>query len=306
MARRNPIHDTDTVVLGSAYGQGRTATADLVTALERSLDGRKLALPSLPEVALKIRSALADDDVSVNEIVRLLGADPALAARVLRTANSAMFYRGTRPITTMTAAVYQLGQKMIRNVAMSFAAQQVFGAYRNRSIHALVSDVWLHSVRVAVLAHMLARVRTTLDHDEAFLAGLLHEVGRLHILVNIDAAAGLGPKDAAFEAVVAEFHPRLGRAIIEAWELPEELAVAVGEHERGSLAAPEPPTLTAVLAAANYLAEHAEHAEAAGGDADAFERIPDLGSLAVDRSTFDWLIRASDVDVRMLMMAFGL
>jgi hypothetical protein len=92
---------TDTVVLGSDYGEARVLTTALVEELSRSVVERRLELPSLPEVALKIRKAIADENVSASEIVRLLGADPALAARILKTANSAMFYRGNRPITNL-------------------------------------------------------------------------------------------------------------------------------------------------------------------------------------------------------------
>ncbi|HUQ51732.1 MAG TPA: HDOD domain-containing protein, partial [Gammaproteobacteria bacterium] len=160
---------TDTVVLGSGYGDARALTAALVAKLERSLGEGRLELPSLPEVAMKIRRALADDNVSVTEIARLLGSDPALAARTLRIANSAMFYRGSRPITSLNGAVSQLGYKMVRNVAMSFAAQQVFIGYNSRQLRDLVSAVWRHSVHAAVISHMLARVRAKLNADEAFL-----------------------------------------------------------------------------------------------------------------------------------------
>ena len=299
---KQQLEETDTVVLGSGYRGARAATVALVDRLERSLTGGALELPSLPEVALKIRSALADENVSIGEIARLLGTDPALAAKTLRVANSAMFYRGTRPITNLKDAVSQLGQKMVRNVALSFAAQQVFIGYGHRGLHDLVGAVWRHSVHVAVVAHMLARVRTRLNADEAFLAGLLHEVGKLYILMRAkdDADAILG--DAGFHSALAAWHPRVGRAVIESWELSPELATAVGEHLSVSLAAPDPPTMSAVVAVANYLVEHSE---AACADAEFHSKVPSFGSLSMDKSTFDWLIRAADVDVRLLTIAFG-
>jgi HD-like signal output (HDOD) protein len=88
--------------------------AALVAELERSLAANTLELPSLPEVALKVRKALADESVSSAEIARLLGTDPALAARVLKTANSALFYRGSKPITSLQNAFARLGQRMVR------------------------------------------------------------------------------------------------------------------------------------------------------------------------------------------------
>jgi HD-like signal output (HDOD) protein len=299
---KQQLRETDTVVLGPDYNDARALTGALVEKLEHSLAGGALELPSLPEVALKIRRALADDNVSVSEIARLLGSDPALAARTLRIANSAMFYRGSRPITSLNGAVSQLGYKMVRNVALSFAAQQVFIGYGSRSLRDLVSGIWRHSVHAAVISHMLARVCTKLNADEAFLAGLLHEVGKLYIVMRAkDNVEALG-SDPGFQSVLAAWHPRLGRAVIEAWELPSQLAAAVGDHESCSLEAADPPTMTAVVAVANYLVEHSE---AACADADFHAKVPNLGALALDKPTFDWLIRAADVDVRLLTIAFG-
>ena len=161
---------------------------------------------------------MADDNVSVGEIARLLGTDPALAARTLRVANSAMFYRGSRPITSLNGAVSQLGYKMVRNVALSFAAQQVFIGYGSRPLRDLVSAVWRHSVHAAVVAHMLARVRTKFNADEAFLAGLLHEVGKLYILMRAKDDEPLASR--GFQSVLAAWHPRIGRAVIEAGSCP--------------------------------------------------------------------------------------
>jgi HD-like signal output (HDOD) protein len=302
-AVKHQVQESDTVILGSGYDEARASTVALVAELEQSLSGHgQLELPSLPEVALKIRRALADDDISVSEIARLLGSDPALAARTLRIANSAMFYRGSRPITSLKDAVSQLGYKMVRNVALSFAAQQVFIGYGSRPLRELVSGVWRHSVHAAVVAHMLARVRTKLNADEAFLAGLLHEVGKLYIFMRAKDRVELLASDAGFQSVLAAWHPRVGRAVIEAWELSPELATAVGDHESCSLAAPDPPTMTSVVAVANYLVEHTETACA---DADFHAKAPSLGSLSLDKPTFDWLIRAADVDVRLLTIAFG-
>jgi HD-like signal output (HDOD) protein len=301
-AVKHQPQEADTVILGSGYSDARALTAALVQKLEQSLAGGPLELPSLPEVAMKIRRALADDNVSVSEIARLLGSDPALAARTLRIANSAMFYRGSRPITSLNGAVSQLGYKMVRNVAMSFAAQQVFIGYGSRPLRDLVSAVWRHSVHAAVIAHMLARVRAKLNADEAFLAGLLHEVGKLYILMHARDTVEALASDPGFQSVLMAWHPRVGRAVIEAWSLSPELAAAVGDHETCSLEAPDPPTMTAVVAVSNYLVEHSE---AACADADFHAKAPSFGSLSLDKPTFDWLIRAADVDVRLLTIAFG-
>jgi HD-like signal output (HDOD) protein len=162
--------------------------------------------------------------------------------------------------------------------------------------------VWRHSVHTAVIAHMLARVRTKLNSDEAFLAGLLHELGKLYILMHAKENVDLLASDPGFQSVLAAWHPRLGRAVMEAWELSPELAAAVGDHESCSLTAPDPPTMTAVVAVANYLVEHSDEA---CGDSQFHSKAPDFGGLSLDKATFDWLIRAADVDVRLLSISFG-
>ena len=237
------MQGTDTVILGDGYEEARAMGADLVAELERSLASSRLELPSLPEVALKIREALADDDVSMEEIARLIGSDPALAARTLRLANSALFYRGTKPIASLYVAVSRLGHRMVRNVALSFAAQQVFIGYGSRELRSYVTEIWQHSVHVAALAHMLARVRTKIEPAEAFLGGLLHEVGKLYILMRTKEHKEVLESAAAYQSVLADWHPRIGKAVIEAWALSADLADAVGEHQSCGLNAPDPPDL---------------------------------------------------------------
>lgn len=293
---------SDTVILGEEFGKAQVLVAELVADLEQSLAANRLELPSLPEVALKVRKALADESVSSTEIARLLGTDPALAARVLKTANSALFYRGTKPITSLHNAVARLGQRMVRNVALSYAAQQVFIGYGSAHLRAYLLAIWQHSVHVAALAHMLARIRTQSNADDAFLAGLLHEIGKLYILMRAKDNAEMLSSTAEFQSVLVTWHPRVGSAVLEAWELAPELVAAVRDHETCELAAASPPTLTQIAAVANYLAEHSPDAMAN----DAFhEQAPSFGSLAMDKATFDWLLRAGDVDIRLLMMTFG-
>jgi HD-like signal output (HDOD) protein len=299
---RQATNADDTVRLSADFGEARASSAALVEELDRSHQQGELKLPSLPEVALKIRQALADEDVSIGEIARLIGTDPALAARILKTANSALFYRGSKPITSVHGAVSQLGHRMVRNVALSFAAQQVFIGYGSQQLRNYLTGIWQHSVHAAALAHMLARVRTQINPDEAFLAGLLHEVGKLYILMRARDHTALLEAEEAFQSVLSAWHPRIGRAVIQAWELPDALAAAVGDHQSCALEAPDPPTLTDVVAVANYLAEHSA---IAFEDEHFYDKAPSFGSLSMDKPTFDWLLRAGDVDIRLLALAFG-
>jgi len=289
---------TDTVVLDGRYAESRAAVLSLIAELERSVESKDLKLPSLPDVVLKIRDRLVDENVTLGEIVQLVGSDPALSARLMQIANSALFFRGNGRVTTLHAAVTRLGYRMVRNVALSLAAQQIFIGYETRAIHGPLSAVWKHSVHVAALAHRLARFKTDLNPEEAFLAGLLHEVGKLYILMQCKDRPELVESE-AFQGVVAAWHGRVGRLVIETWGLAPELAAAVAGHEAERLEVAEPVTMTALVAVANFLAEHVCLGDASLAD------CPPLGALSLDEETFGWLLRAGDVDIRMLMLAFG-
>lgn len=293
------MQDTDTVVLDGRCAESRDEALSLMAELERSVASKELKLPSLPDVVLRIRDQLADENVPLGEIVELVGTDPALSARLMQTANSALFFRGNGPVTTLHMAVARLGFRMVRNVALSLAAQQIFIGYETRAIHEPLSIVWKHSVHVAALAHRLARLKTDVNPEEAFLAGLLHEVGNLYILMQCKDRPELVASE-AFQGVVAQWHGRVGQVVIETWGLAPELAAAVAGHETEPLAVAEPVTMTALVAVANFLAEHV-----AARDGASLADCPPLGALTLDEDTFGWLLKAGDVDIKMLMLAFG-
>jgi HD-like signal output (HDOD) protein len=128
----------------------------------------------------------------------------------------------------------------------------------------------------------------------------LHEVGKLYILMRAKDHPALLGSD-AFQSVLADWHTRIGRLVIEAWDLPADLAAAVGEHEHRGLEAVAPAALTDVVAVANFLAE----ASANGRIDGLYDRCPDFGALSLEQPTFDWLLRAGKVDIHLLTVAFG-
>ena len=291
-----------TIVQSVEYNEARAISAALVADLDRSLADNDLKLPSLPEVALKIRNALANEDVSVAEISRLIGSDPALAARIVKIANSALFYRGSKPITSVSAAVSQLGHRMVRNVALSYASQQVFIGYGSQSVREFLASIWQHSVHTrCARAHARACAHEAQSRRRVPRGAAARGREALH------PDAGQGQDRAARERGRV---PGSGRRMASAPRARRDrlLGAARGPRHRGRrasnlpLEAPEPPRLTDVVAVANYLAENSE---AACADEHYFDKAPSLGSLAMDKPTFDWLIRAGDVDVRLLMIAFG-
>lgn len=294
---------SDTVILGERHQAMRGAATAFVTELESTLTGDSVELPSLPEVALRIRQALATKDVGIDHVVDIVGTDPALAARLLKVANCALFHRGTKPINDLQTAVMRLGLQMVRNVSISLAAQQVFIGYASEEIRPHIQEVWGHSVQVATLAHLLATRSKVVPPDEAFLAGLVHEIGRLYILMRARDHADLFEDESAFEAIVAQWQSRIGARIASEWAFPDELVAAVGDHDSCDLACGPDASVTNVVAVANYLAERITEC---GDEDEIIDGLADLGSLTPDHDTLAWMLRVSSNEIRALQSAMDI
>lgn len=295
------MSNTDTVILTNDYTRARAAAHAFVDELQATLKDDGIELPSLPEIALRIRKALADESFDIDRLTQLLGSDPALAARLLKTANCALFRRGDNPVKDLRTAVTRLGYSMVRNVSLSLAAQQVFVGYAAKPIRSYLKEIWEHSIQVAMLGYLLARYTDAVESDEAFLAGLLHEVGKLYILIRAKDHPELLSNEAAFKGILADWQPQMGRAITSAWGFSEELTDAIGGHESCSLLCRSPASLTEVLAVANFLAVRIGISK----NDEAIADLPNFGSLNLDKQTLAWIIAVSADEVQALQQAFG-
>ncbi|MCK9531675.1 MAG: HDOD domain-containing protein [Gammaproteobacteria bacterium] len=198
----------------------------LIAALEADIAANRLILPTLPEIALAVRRTAERPDVSFSEIAAVIARDPGLSARLLKVANSAVM-RGNRPIEDIRGAVQRLGLRLVRSLVNSLAIIQSFsfgGEPMRRRLKA-ISD---HSIDVAALSHAIAAESTRLSPDQALLAGLVHDIGKLPLLRR---AEGLGPGKPLNRELCVRTHPWLGAKVLEAWKFSPELVAVAAEHE---------------------------------------------------------------------------
>ena len=290
---------TDTVILGSDYSRIRAQAANFAAELEACLTADEIDLPSLPDVVLKIREALARDDVDLNRIAELAGADPALAARLMKIANSALFSRSNVPPGSLHEAIVRLGSRTVRNTAIALAAQQVFIGYSSGSVRTEVGRVWRHSVYVAALSHLLLTLkRTEIPPEDGFLAGLLHEVGTLFILLRSKDQEALWSEANALAAVIQAWQARIGAKIVKQWEFSPALIEAVREQDSRDLTCTLPITLADVVCVANYLADASEETY----DLETLlAELPDLGAFSLDQESLTFALETAREEVDMLL-----
>jgi len=213
-------------------------------------------LPPLPIVVTKVLRMLDDPDLNMRHLCRVLSDDAALASRILAVARSAHYGQRTLP-TTLLAAVQVMGLRDLRNVIVSIVTHSLF------KCSGLVAEaLWSHSLAVALASRILSSCLGQRDPEQAFLTGLLHDVGQM-ILLRGDRE---GYSKLAREAhqnkwQIAEKerelygfdHAQLGATLLDSWNFDAEIRAAVQVHH-GDQKDIDPKSLAALLVTADFLA----------------------------------------------------
>ena len=198
--------------------------------LELYVERNRLVLPTLPEVAERVRKSLNEADTTAAKLAKLINADPALSAKLLQVANSPL-YRGRSNIDSIQTAVARLGNKVVRALVSGFAVQSLFNKRGKSGAHKLLKQVWAHSVRVAAISHVMARRFTNLSPDHAMLAGLMPDLGPLPLLARSEKVPDLLQDIPTLLQIAASLHTQLGKLILESWRFPDTLVAVAAEHE---------------------------------------------------------------------------
>jgi len=229
-------------------------------------------LPPLPQATLDALQALRDESLGSEGCSQLIGHDPALAARVLRLANSA-FYGVAGRVTTLRDAVHLLGRRTLSSLLTAALLAKQFDVGHNPPLSS--ADFWRHAIATGYAARELAQALQA-DTELAFIAGLLHDIGRLALAAHFPAevsAALIHARQADLPMLDVEAtcldtdHLEVGRLVALHWRFPAEVAAAIAGHH-----APAP--------AAGGAASLADIVHAADAIADAHERVPTLDAAA--------------------------
>jgi HD-like signal output (HDOD) protein len=186
-----------------------------------------------------------------------VGAEPRLAARLIQTANSVAFNSSGTPVTDLRTAITRLGQRLVEGAALAFAVQQMKDEPVLRSIAKQLKELWKMSIAVASICQVVA-CRTKVKPDEAFLTGLFHGIGRLYIMAHAVGKPSALLLDLTCAETIANWHPSIGRAVLENWRVGEAMAVSVGEQSDFDREHRGEPDLTDVLIVSIILAEALE------------------------------------------------
>ena len=195
----------------------------------RYMQSDKLTLPTIPDVAQKIRIAINNDKANSNTISRVVQIDPSITARLIKISNSPL-YHGRRKIESCPEALTRLGLKNAQNIITAFSMKGVFSA-KSAFIKRQMTELWMHSSYVAAISAVFAHKTPGFDPDRAMLAGLIHDIGIVPILAHADKHQQMisQPKDLA--ETIKLLRTEIGLQIIKKWDFPADFEDVIRHSE---------------------------------------------------------------------------
>lgn len=214
---------------------GKAAEACLAPDAEASADPVDLPsleyeLPSLPNIAMEACRVADADKTDIDVLARLVVNDPPIAAKLIKAANSPVFY-GRDPVGTCQRAIVRLGLKTTRQLIVAFAIRDLFKC-NDATLERRMQALWDHSVEVAAISYTLARRLGGFDPGEAQLAGLLHDIGVVSVL-STAASRTDPPLEADWVVALAERDgTEIGQQVLAEWNFPEAIVIAARDAEQ--------------------------------------------------------------------------
>ncbi len=197
-------------------------------ALLDDLEKQKLVLPTLPEIALKVRDAVSDEDASAKQIAEVISLDPAISARMIQVANSPLL-RGSQQTDTVEQAITRMGHSLVKSMVTTMAMEQIFKA-SNPLTKKYMQSIWQESTQIASISSAMANHFTKLKADQALLAGLVHNIGALPILTRAEEIPALVQDEAIFASLLKRLSGPIGLSIMKSWNFSDEISHVATEH----------------------------------------------------------------------------
>ncbi|HVV87897.1 MAG TPA: HDOD domain-containing protein [Kofleriaceae bacterium] len=207
---------------------------EMARIIRTRIESDRLVLPAMPTAASKCLAIIKDPEFPIRRLIEALETSPLFALQVVRAASIAAL--GGQPVRSLEAAINRLGVNQLRVVLTQAAARSLFES-RDRAIAGRLSQVWQHSVAVAILARDVGAVMRVEDSEIVYLSGLLHDIGKPVVAsLLLEAESQLGKKGwitaEQWSRVVDDNHRTIGIALAERWNLDVEVVQAVRDcHE---------------------------------------------------------------------------
>jgi len=276
-------------------------TFKILEDIARDLSGSEITFPTFLDITFQVRAALKDPNLNVDQLAKLVGAEPLMSAKIIRMANSVAMNPSGREVGDVKTAIVRVGMEAVRTVSFAVAMEQLLKSKQMQPFEGISKRLWEHTSHVAALCRVLARKIAKINGDEAMFTGLVHDLGVFYLMSRAANFPELIADRAELHALLVGWHDNIGHALLSALGSPEPVLLAVQEHEteREIVAV---KTLSDVVYVANKIANRTS-----SWREPEFDEAVDTSMLDTlfDADTLKEIIEESEEEVQSLKAALG-
>lgn len=199
--------------------------------IARDLSGDEISFPTFLDITFQVRTALKDPNLNVDQLAKLVGAEPLMSTKIIRMANSVALNPSGREIADVKNGIIRVGMEAVRTVSFAVAMEQLLKSKQMQPFEGISQRLWEHTAHVAALARVLARKVAKINGDEAMFTGLVHDIGVFYLMSRAAGFPELVADKAELHSLLVGWHDNIGHALLSALGSPESVLQAVQEHE---------------------------------------------------------------------------
>jgi len=276
-------------------------------ALEKDLSSIRsdaaVTLPGVPQIVTRLQQMLSDPEVGIPQLVPVINYEPVLVGRVLQMANSAALNPTRRQITDLRTGVTRVGFDLLRSAALAYAMRQVSQAHSVKDVRAHLEGLWERSAWTAAVSFVIARKFTRVNRDIAFLAGLMHGVGKLFVLTRAAHYPFVLRDRSKYAGMLRKWHALFAKRILTGWRVHEEVINAVVQYENlNREVVGDEPDLTDILATSYLVVGHAGRMQDLSMTV---EKIAAFSRLRLDIMAVEDTLEQAREEIEDLRLAIG-
>lgn len=279
----------------------KAVTFKILEDIARDLSGKEITFPTFLDITFQVRSALKDPNLNVEQLAKLVGAEPLMSTKIIRMANSVALNPSGREIADVKNGIIRVGMEAVRTVSFAVAMEQLLCSKQMKPFEDISRRLWEHTAHVAALSRVLARKIAKINGDEAMFTGLVHDIGVFYLMSRAAGFPELVADKAELHALLVGWHDSIGHALLSALGSPESVLLAVQEHETPR-EIKEIKTLSDVLYIANKIANRTSRWRDPEYDGEVDTSM--LESL-FDADTLASIVEESEEEVASLKAALG-
>jgi HD-like signal output (HDOD) protein len=269
--------------------------------IAKDLSGDEITFPTFLDITFQVRTALKDPNLNVDQLAKLVGAEPLMSTKIIRMANSVALNPSGREIADVKNGIIRVGMEAVRTVSFAVAMEQLLKSKQMQPFEDISKRLWEHTAHVAALSRVLARKMAKINGDEAMFTGLVHDIGVFYLMSRAAGFPELVADKAELHALLVGWHDSIGHALLSALGSPESVLVAVQEHETDR-EIKEIRTLPDVLYVANKIANRTSCWRDPAYDAPVDTSMLDA---LFDAETLAAIVAESEEEVLSLKKALG-